>query len=106
MWRPQNIEPTASTFGQKRIIRCEGRLENSKIQLDAKKPILLPTKYHLTDLIIREKHANVQRSGIKITLNCIQERYWILRGREVVKQVRRKTVSFDENSTLIPPSER
>lgn len=86
----QRVNHLRLFFDAEGIIRCEGRLENSTIQLDAKKPILLPSKHYVTGLIIDERHAMVQHNGIKATLNCVRERYWILRGREAVKRVLRK----------------
>lgn len=75
------------------LIRCEGRLENSTMPTEAKNPILLPSKHHFTELIILEEHKRVHHNGIKETLNCIRESYWILRGRETVKRVLKGCVS-------------
>ena len=70
----------------KRIVCCEGRIEHSVVSSEAKRPILLPAKHHVTDLIIEENHGLSYLSGIKGTLNRIRERYWILHGRQAVKE--------------------
>jgi hypothetical protein len=67
----------------KGMIRCEGRIEHSSVSSEAKKPVLIPAKHHVTDLIIQEHHDSANHTGIKGTLNCIRERYWILHGRQV-----------------------
>ncbi|CAB4012078.1 Hypothetical predicted protein [Paramuricea clavata] len=78
---------------EKGMIRCEGRIEHSSVSSEAKKPVLLPAKHHVTDLIIQEHHDSANHTGIKGTLNRIRERYWILHGRQAVKRVLRKCVT-------------
>lgn len=84
------------------IVRCEGRISQS-----TKQPILLPTKHRFTELIIREKHEVVHHDGIKETLSCVREKYWILRGREAVKRVVTKCVTCKkfEGKTFATPKE-
>ena len=81
-------------FDDKGIVRCEGRIEHSVVSSEAKRPILLPAKHHVADLIIKENHELSNHSGIKGTLNRIRERYWILHGRQAVKRVLRKYVTY------------
>jgi hypothetical protein len=78
----------------KGMIRCEGRIEHSSVSSESKKPVLLPAKHHVTDLIIQEHHDSANHTGInKGTLNRIRERYWILHGKQAVKRVLRKCVT-------------
>ena len=74
----------------KGMIRCEG----SSVSSEAKKPVLIPAKHHVTDLIIQKHHDSANHTGIKGTLNRIRERYWILHGRQAVKRVLRKCVTY------------
>lgn len=78
---------------QDNIVRCEGRINRSTLPEPAKQPILLPSKHRFTELVIREKHEAVHHDGTKETINCIREKYWILRGREAVKQIVTKCVT-------------
>jgi hypothetical protein len=80
-------------FGDDQIIRCEGRISNSTMPDDAKRPILLPPKHHFTKLITRECHELVHHDGIRETLNCVRGKYWVLRCRESVKSVVRNCVT-------------
>ena len=75
------------------IVRCEGQISQSTLPESAKRPILLPSKHRFTELVIREKHDVVHHDGIKETLNCVREKYWILRGREAAKRVVTKCVT-------------
>ena len=52
-----------------KFIRCEGRINNSTLPDTAKQPIL---------------------HGIRETLKCVRGKYWVLCGREAVKQILKK----------------
>ena len=80
-------------FDDDQIIRCDGRISNSTLPDDAKRPMLLPPKHQFTKLIIRECHELVHHDGIRETLNCVRGKYWVLRGRESVKGVVRRCVT-------------
>ena len=77
---------------QEGIIRCYGRINNASLSDESKTPILLPLKHYFTELLILENHLIVHHDGIRETLNAIRENYWIIRGREAVKQKLRKCV--------------
>jgi hypothetical protein len=105
----QLINQLALFLDKKGVIRCQGRLENTNLPHETKRPILLPSKHRFIELIIEEEHQRVHHNGIKETLNCIRERFWILRGRGSVKRiVRRCTIckKFEGKSfsTPIEPS--
>ena len=56
----------------------------------ADNPVLLPSRYRYTELLIRQRHDHVHHNGVKETLNAIRETHWVLKGREGVKRVIRK----------------
>ena len=47
------------------ILRYQGRLLNSDLDIDSKKPIILPRNHHLTRLIVEEGHRKVHHGGSK-----------------------------------------
>lgn len=69
----------------KGVYRCKGRLENAELPCQVKHPILLPPRSHLTSLIIREYHSRVMHHDVKDSLTETRCRYWITKGRQVVK---------------------
>ena len=69
----------------KGIYRCRGRLENSALPYQAKYPALLLSKHHLKSLIVHKCHDNVKHRGVKDTLTKLRSRYWMPKGRQVVK---------------------
>ena len=77
---------------EERVIRCQGRIDQSDVSQTTKQPVLLPSKHRFTDLVILEHHNSVHHNGIRDTLNSVREKYWIVRGREVVKRVIRPCI--------------
>ena len=70
-----------------------GRLGNSAVPPEAKHPILLDKDHHLTNLILNECHERVMHGGVKATLTELRSRYWIVRGRQLVKKMLHKCVT-------------
>ena len=67
------------------ILRCRSRLSNADIPDAGKYPILLPARNLFSRLAVLEAHGRVFHNGIRETLNCLRQKYWVLRGREIVK---------------------
>ena len=75
------------------ILRSRSRIGKSTVSDCSKRPILLPSKNRFSELVIAECHDKVFHNGTVDTLNCLRQRYWVLRGREQVKRfVRRCTL--------------
>ena len=86
------------------IIRCKGRVSIALLSEESKNPAFLPSKHSLTNLIIQDVHSKIKHSGFKDTLTTIRERFWVPRGREVVKQILRKTATCRRvGATYRPP---
>eukprot|EP00731_Ephydatia_muelleri_P011218 Em0006g112a len=77
---------------ENRIWRCKGRLANANITDSAKYPILLDSSHHLTCLIVRRCHERVFHNGTKETLTELRGRFWIVKGRQVVRRILRRCV--------------
>ena len=69
------------------ILRVGGRLAKATINPDAKHPISLPPRSHVTNLIVRQYHDAVGHSGMGHTWAEIRQRYWIIKGGAVVRHV-------------------
>ena len=72
--------------------RCRGRLENADLPYTIKYPLLLARNHPLTPLIIADAHERVFHNGVKETLTEIRRRFWIVRGRSLVRGVIYKCV--------------
>ena len=74
------------------IIRCKGRLQNSNLTYESKHPILLPKEHYVTKLIVRDCHKRVLHNGVRETLQELRTRFWIVKGRQLVRQLLHKCV--------------
>ena len=87
------------------VWRCGGRLDNSEVPPDAKHPVFLDKNHHLTSLIVRNCHARVKHGGVKATLTELRSRYWIVKGRNLVRRILHKCVICRrfQNKPYCPP---
>jgi hypothetical protein len=67
------------------VWRCGGRLVEADLPYSTRHPILLPRKHRLTSLIVNWAHARVMHDGVKETLTKIRSKYWIIKGRQLIK---------------------
>ena len=74
------------------LIRCKGRLEKTKLSSNSKNPILLPRKFSLTNLIIKQYHEHNLRYGVNSVLASLGDKYWIPKARTTIKSVTRSCV--------------
>ena len=94
--RQGNFQHLVSELGlveNDRILRCVGRLVNSDLEVDVRRPIILPRDHAYTTLVIRDCHERVLHSGVRATLADMRSRYWVPEGRQCVKKVLRKCVT-------------
>ncbi|XP_015754627.1 PREDICTED: uncharacterized protein LOC107334213 [Acropora digitifera] len=68
------------------ILRCKGRLCNSPLPETAKFPPWLPCDHHITKLIIRDCHHKVMHNGVRETLTELRSRFWLTKGRQVIRK--------------------
>ena len=88
--KQDNFKQLVSELGVKEqgeILRCVGRLVNSDLDFDARRPIILPRKHHLTKLIIQYCHESVHHSGVRATLAQLRSKHRVPKDRQVVKGV-------------------
>lgn len=69
------------------VWRCGGRLAEADVSYSSKHPVLLNRDHPLTTLIIWNAHERVGHNGVRDTLTEIRSRYWILKGRSVVRSI-------------------
>ena len=65
-------------------------------------PVLIPPS-HLTTLIIRDCHESVMHNGVKETLLEFRTRFWLVRGRQIVKKEIAKCDIFGRHEELTLP---
>ena len=76
----------------KGVWRCGGRILNADIPYSTKHPVLLPGGHYFTSLVVLRSHQHVFHNGVRETLTEVRAKYWIVRGRSVVKKILRQCV--------------
>ena len=89
----QNLVSELGLIENDRILRCVGRLINSDLEVDVRRPIILPRDHAYTTLVIWDCHERVLHSGMRATLADMHSRYWVPKGRQCVKKVLSKCVT-------------
>ena len=85
LWR---LSPFVDSDG---ILRVGGRLEISNLPYDAKHPVILPKKHHISKLVSSHIHNQGHHNlGVNFTLAELQQKYWIINGREEIKRWKRE----------------
>ncbi|XP_064637073.1 uncharacterized protein LOC135493580 [Lineus longissimus] len=76
-----------SKLDRDQILRVDGRLEYAEnLTFDAKHPIVLPRKHRTTQLIVQAYHEQGHHVAVtNQTLAALSAKYWIIRGREEVR---------------------
>lgn len=70
------------------ILRVGGRLSNAQLTTNETHPMLIPSKHHVTQLIIRHYHAQVCHQGRHFTEGSIRAAgFWIVVGKRAVSTV-------------------
>ncbi|XP_076063297.1 uncharacterized protein LOC143038164 [Oratosquilla oratoria] len=64
-----------------------GRLKHAILNEQAINPVILPLNHRLSTLIVQDCH-NSSRVGVEWTLSQVRKKFWIIRGRKLVKRVK------------------
>lgn len=64
----KSIKPLSPILDSNYLIRVGGRLENAELSFDEKHPLLLPSKNHITRLLIKREHIKVLHAGAQKSL--------------------------------------
>jgi hypothetical protein len=61
------------------MLRVGGRLKNSLLPYENWHQVILPSRHHLTELIIRTEHQRLLHAGPQYLLASLRQKYWIRR---------------------------
>ena len=64
-----------------------GRIEHSDLTEEEKHPVILPGQSYVVKLIVEDMHRKQLHAGINQTLIGVRDKYWIIRGRQIVRSV-------------------
>ena len=90
----------------KGLWRCGGRLHNADIPYGTKHPVLLPRDHRFTLMIVQDAHERVGHNGVRETLTEVRGKFWIVKGRSLVRSVIHRCVlcrRFEGAAYRAPP---
>ena len=91
MMREKSFESLRSQLNlfldEKNLWRCGGQLANADVPYSVKYPLLLPREHYLTSLIVSDAHKCVLHNGVRETLTEIRNKFWIVKGRSLVRAI-------------------
>ena len=90
--RPILVNQFGLFLDEQQVLCCQGRLNNSSLCLQSKNPALLPCHHQVVKLIVTWACQKVKHSGVADTLTYLRERFWILKGRQLVRKIIRACV--------------
>ncbi|XP_014210009.1 uncharacterized protein LOC106640463 [Copidosoma floridanum] len=67
------------------LLQIGGRRSNSLLDSDSKHPLILYGYDYITRLLIDYFHRTMLHGGVEMVLVSLRRKYWVLRGREVVR---------------------
>lgn len=83
------------------ILRVGGRIGNAHIPYNARHPMILPKRSHLSDLLVAAAHQRNLHSGPQLTIASLRQEFWIISVRNVVKHhIHRCNVCIRHKHTL------
>lgn len=68
-------------------MRCRGRLHKATLPYHPRFPAIISRKHQFTVLMIKRSHSKVMHNGLKETLTDLGSRFWVIRGRQTVRDV-------------------
>ena len=94
------------------ILKKGGRLQETLLTEEEKHPIILPSNYRLVQLLAEDTHRRLCHAGAQQVLAALRDKFWILRGRQVVRSALRRCPTcaifraqqFGQVSTPLPSS--
>ena len=88
--RFSNLSPFIDSEG---ILRVGRRIDKSNLAFSLKHPALLQQGHQFVEVLIREEHYKIMHGGTQATLNALQQNFWIVNGRNAVKEFIHKCVN-------------
>ena len=85
--KPVMVDQFKLFIDEQQIICCKGRINNSNLPMETKRPIILPKHSRFVQLLIKHIHLKNLHSSVRDTLVYLREKYWVIKGRQVIRSV-------------------
>ena len=86
----RKLSPIINSDG---MLQVGGRLKYADIEEGGKNPYIIPPMHPVASLIVKEFH-DISHSGTEWVLSMIRRKFWIVRGRSLIKKIARNCLTF------------
>jgi hypothetical protein len=69
------------------LIRVGRRLQAAILDYDQKHQVILPSKFHLSELIVQHEHVRLLHGGPQLMHSSLRQRFWITKGRMLCRKI-------------------
>ncbi|XP_011859827.1 PREDICTED: uncharacterized protein LOC105557253 [Vollenhovia emeryi] len=90
--RKSQLRALSAYIDEEGLISVGGRLQHAEIKSEQKNPIVLPTKHHVTSIILRDRHERLLHCPPEQLLHDVRQRFWPISGRREVRKIIKKYV--------------
>jgi hypothetical protein len=87
----------APILGEDGLLRLGGRIGRARLPYDQLHPPFLPGRHPLSEKIVRAFHESLKHVGTDFLLSYVRQHFWVTKGRELVKKIRRDCVVCRRN---------
>lgn len=85
--KTSEIYKTLPFLDSDKILRCDGRLQESNVlSVDTKNPIILSKESHITKLLLHEHHVKFLHINHESAINEVRQRFFIVNLRSAMKE--------------------
>ncbi|GFS52750.1 integrase catalytic domain-containing protein [Trichonephila clavipes] len=81
------------------LVRVGGRLQNSQLRFNSKHPIILPSQYSISELLIKEQHIAHLHAGPTLLAHVLRQSHWIVGCRKLINKCIRKCLKCNKFKT-------
>ena len=64
-----------------------GRLSRANIPKAERHPVILPSRHHITKIIVKKEHVKLHHCGPEQLLHLLRQIYWPLSGRRETRKI-------------------
>ncbi|GBM12989.1 hypothetical protein AVEN_239704-1 [Araneus ventricosus] len=79
------IKSLVTFLDEDSLLRITGRLLEAAVCFGEKHPEILPRRCKFTELLVTREHERIGHCGVSATLTQLRKKYWILKGRQLIK---------------------
>ncbi|GFX66970.1 uncharacterized protein TNCV_4180951 [Trichonephila clavipes] len=79
------IKSLVPYLDENNLLRLTGRLLEGDLCFGEKHPVIFPRRCKFTELLVIREHERIGHCGVSATLTQLRKKYWIPKGRQLVK---------------------